>query len=920
MSLRAHLPRRGKATTAGAVAAVVAASVLLASIGGVGGSPAEADRLHHVTPFSPTGTYLEGTSLVSGRLVSPVGRRTTVGDFPTAIAVAPDRRTAVVVNSGQGEGAPEQGDESLQVIDLASGDVVQTVKDHEEDEPTFYESGIAYSPDGHHLYVTGGGNDEVYDYAVRASRLTLQHRWKSSVRAGAPTVPGSQNGGIPGSAPVVGDAAAYSRGLDVLPDGSAVLVTNEQGSTVAALSTESGALLWETTLGGAGQPAGAYPEAVTVSRDGTTAYAAAQGLNAVVGLDTATGVVTSTTPVGDHPVALALGQRGHQLYVTNANDDSLSVLDLSGSRPTVARRLSTHLLPHEANGSTPDAVVVDDRTHTVFVANAGDNVVRVFRSGTGDRIDPRRLAPTGAVPTGAYPTALATASGGRLLVASAKGLGGAPITSHQQYIVNKRHGLLTSVPPVSKTTMASWSATSRRNLLYPSRTARLRPARSPIPTLAHAGHSPIKHVVLIVRENRTFDQVFGDLERRDADVEPSFTEFPKRDAKGRTVTPNIHALARRFSLSQNFYSDGEASIQGHHWTAEGVSTDYTEKSYLHYYSSRNHPYDPTAPVVYPRCGAVFQQLARQSKTFRNFGELVGLSTTQVPTTTVAPGARCATPGGAYDGESAASFDENLGANLSLTSVSDVDKEKEIENSLDPLVAADQMPQFMYAVLGNDHTDGTAPGKKTPSAHVATNDLAVGRFVDYLSHTPQWRSTAVFVVEDDSQDGLDHRDGHRNILLVASPYAKRAALSSLHVSQASVLHTIELILGLKPLSSYTQGAAVPYDLFTSHPDFTPYTFRTPTYPMDATNPSAQPGTAASVPLDLRVVDVAGPVLEAQIWQATHPGEGMPPALLAELLDRGGIRPEALRAWANGDSCDCVPLRDGLTVAPGEGDGD
>lgn len=882
--------------------------------------PSDADGTRHVTPYTPTGQYAEGASLVSGRLITPVGDRTTVGDFPVAIAVSPDRKVAVVVNSGQGEGAPQQGDESLQLVDVASGDILQTVKDHEADKPTFYESGLSWSPDGTHLYVTGGGNDQVYSYTFQGGRLALAKRWKSSVRAGAPTVDGTQNGGIPGSAPLVGDAAAYSRGLDVLPDDSAVLVTNEQGSTVAALSTTDGTLLWETTIGGAGQPAGAYPEAVTVSRDGTTAYVAAQGLNAVVGLDTATGAITSTTPVGDHPVALALGEHGRQLYVTNANDDSLSVLDLTGPVPSEAAQVSTHLMRHEANGSTPDAVTVDDATNTVYVANAGDNVVRVFRSGTGDRIVPKRLAPVGAIPTGWYPTALATASHHRLLVASAKGLGGAPITSREQYIVNRRHGLLTTVAMPSPRGLASWTATARHNLRYPSLTSRLRPAHSPIPTLAHAGHSPIKHVVLIVRENRTFDQVFGDLERKGADVEPKYLEFGEHNAAGQTVTPNIHALARRFSLSQNFYSDGEASIQGHHWMAEGVSSDYTEKSYLHYYSSRNHPYDPTAPIVYPRCGAVFQQLARQGKTFRNFGELVGLSTAQVPTTKAAPGARCATPGGAYDEQSAANFDANLGANLSLTSVSDVDKEKEIEQSLAPLVASDQLPQFMYAVLGNDHTDGAAAGKKTPSAHVATNDLAVGRFVDYLSHTPQWKSTAVFIVEDDSQDGLDHRDGHRNILAVASPYAKRNALSSLHVSQASVLHTIELILGLKPLSSYTQFAAVPYDLFTARPDNAPYSFRTPTYPMDKTNSQPASGSAASVPLDLSQIDVAGPMLEAQIWEFTHPGTPMPPALLAEVRAAGGIEEDALAAWARGERCDCTALLPGLAVAPGMGDGD
>ncbi|MGZ6764610.1 MAG: hypothetical protein ACXVEH_14590, partial [Nocardioides sp.] len=404
-------------------------------------------------------------------------------------------------------------------------------------------------------------------------------------------------------------------------------------------------------------------------------------------------------------------------------------------------------------------------------------------------------------------------------------------------------------------------------------------------------------VVLVVRENRTFDQVFGDLPHADAD--PRYLEF------GRRITPNAHALAARFGLSQNFYSDGEASIQGHHWTAEGVSTDYVEKSWVHYYSNRNHPYDPVFSVAYPRCGSVFQQLAAQGKSFRNFGELTGLATSQAPTAQAAPGAACPTPGGRYDAASAAAFSNGLGANATLTSVSDVDKEAELEREYAPLIAADQMPQFSYVVLGNDHTDGTAAGKKTPQALVATNDLAVGKLVDFLSHSKAWPSTAVFVVEDDSQDGLDHRDGHRNIALVASPYARRGALSSLHISQASVLHTVELVLGIRPLSSYTQFASVPYDLFTSRPDLTPFTAVAPTYDLNAKNGAAASGTAGSLPLDLRDVDLAGPVLEAQLWEATRPGEPMPAPLLAELATRGGIGTEALAAWSRGAACLCAP---------------
>jgi hypothetical protein len=344
-----------------------------------------------------------------------------------------------------------------------------------------------------------------------------------------------------------------------------------------------------------------------------------------------------------------------------------------------------------------------------------------------------------------------------------------------------------------------------------------------------------------------------------------------------------------------------------------VATDYIEKSWLHYYSDRNHPYDPTLPVSYPRCGALFQQLALAGKTFRNFGELTGLTTSQAPADP-APGAACATPGGMADPVSVANHD-SVGNNLTLTSLKDTTRLDEIKKVYAPLVATDTVPAFSYVVMGNDHTGGAIAGQPTPQAQVATNDLAVGGLVDYLSHTPQWGSTAVFVVEDDSQDGLDHRDGHRNIVLVASPYAKRGTISHLHISQASVLHTIELILGLHPLSAYTQNAPVPYDLFSLAANFTPYTAEVPTYPIDATNPSPVYGTPASVAVNLSGIDLAGPMLEAQLWWATNPGRPMPQQLLDALASRGGVSQVALDAWKRGLPCACQPLLAGVRVAPG-----
>ncbi|MCW2599276.1 MAG: beta-propeller repeat protein [Frankiales bacterium] len=871
------------------LALAVCTGLTLIAIPALAGGPAK--PLPHVSRTSPTGMYAEGASLVSGRLVNPVGTRTTLAPFPVSLVVSPDKRTGVVVNSGQGEGRAEQGDQSLQVVDLGSGKVVQTVRDHLVGQDTFYNAGLAFRADGKRLFATGGGNDTVYDYAVNGQQLTLKHRWKSSAKSGAPSIPGGQAGnGIPHSAPLAGDVAAFSRGLALVPDGSSVVVTNEQGSTVAGLSTADGHLLWETTLAGAGQAGGAYPGAVTIS--GSTALVTAQGLNSVALLDTATGALKGLVPVGDHPVSVTVTQDGRQAWVANANDDSVSVLDLTATPVTQVAQYATHLVPGEANGSTPDAIAVD--SDRAYVALAGDNAVQVMQRSDGKVL--------GSIPTGAYPTAVAVV-GRQLLTAAAKGLGSVPVTNRNQYDGNDMFGLLSLLPlPADLSTL---TRKARAYLLHPTTANALRPKGSPIPDESHKGQSPIKHVVMVVRENRTFDQVFGDLQTKGADADPRFLEFGLKDRNGKTVTPNAHALATRFGLSQNFYSDGEASIQGHHWTAEGTSTDYTEKSWVHYYSNRYHPYDPTAAIVYPRCGAVFQQLAAQGKTFRNFGELVGLQVAQAPTLKAAPQASCATPGGTYDPISVANFDNTLGANLSLTTVSDVDKEAEFERQYAPLVATDQVPQFSYVVLGNDHTDGTTAGKKTPQAHVATNDLAVGKLVDYLSHTKQWSSTAVFVVEDDSQDGLDHRDGHRNIALVASPYVRQGALSTLHIDQASVLRTMELVLGLQAMSSYTQYAAVPYDLFSTKPDLTPYTAITPTYDMAATNPAATTGTPAVVPLDLSQVDLAGPVLEAQAWQATRPGEPMPSALLRELAARGRINPEALAAWAKGVACLCDP---------------
>lgn len=878
------------------------------------------------TLTSPTGAFSNGTVLPDGRLITPAGHTTTLGDFPSGLALSPDGSHAVASNSGQGEGLPQQGNESLQLVDARTGAVQQTLTDHLPGQDTFYNGGVVWSADGRHVYATGGGNDAVYDYAFDGRRLALAHTWASTRLHGSPTAGlGAPSQGIPASAPLVGNAVGYSRAVALTPDGSRLVVTNEQGGSVAGIDTATGAIAWQTPLGANQQAPGSYPAGVVTTPDGRAAFVAAQGSNAVFRLDVATGAVTGLVPVGDHPVALAVSPTGRQLYVAGANDDSLTVVGVQAAGMVVQRQLTTHLLTGEATGAAPTAVALDALHQRLYVTNAGDNTVAVFGgSPSGADLDPLSLRQLGQLPTAFYPSGLAVAPGGDLLVASAKGYGGVPVLNAQQYDGNDMVGTLSRIRRPGDGQLRSGTRTAAADQLFGYAAAeRRRPAASPIPTWAQAGHSPIKHVVLVVRENRTFDQEFGDLRAQgypDARVQPAFTEYGLRDAQGRTITPNAHALATRYAVSDNFYSNGEASIQGHHWTAEGTSTVYTENSWTQYYSDRNHPYDPIASVVYPRCGALFQQLAGAGVPFRNFGELTGLSTAQTPTARVAPQTSCPTPGGARDAQSLASASPTYPDNLTLTSVPDTTRLQDFKAEYGPLVAADRVPALSYVLMGNDHTDGTAPGKKTPQALVATNDAAVGGLVDYLSRTPQWSSTLVLVEEDDSQDGLDHLDGHRNILLAAGPWAARHQLSHLHASQAGVSAIIDRVLGLPPLSGAVQYAPVPYDMFAAAPDVAPYSASTPTYPMGATNPPAGSGTPAAVPTDTSGVDRAGPVLEAQGWQATHPGEPMPPGLVAELARRGGITPAALDAWSRGRPCGCTPLAPGLTVAPGYRDAD
>jgi hypothetical protein len=925
------------------------------------------------------------TLLPSGRLVTPAGKRYDEGDFPLGLAISPDGRLAVASQVGQSEGvasgdfsglcldgqkkgpcpassrlsSPTQGpDEGLVVTDLVTG-AQQKVRPPESScAPTTqngvavqgfqcFELGVVFAPDGQHVYATGGGNDAVYDFTVGSDhRLSARPTHTTYLQEvnGAPGGSGSYQKPNPGT------QAGRTKGIAVTPDGSTLLVTKEQAGAVDVLRASDLAFVQEVPLGPL-NPTGAngsatYPYQVVVagspaSTGGARAYVSLQGAGTIatfaltkgtVPPGTALGSVVAGAPVavpaGDHPAGLALSPDDGTLLVSNANDDTVAAYDLMSGLPMPPTMLPVCALPGEVVGAAPNAVAFagPDRA---YVALAGDDAVAVLKRRHGAPASTFAMA--GLVPTGWYPTSVGVRRNGDLLALAAKGLGGrypaggeytAPAAGGPQAVTPGRYdganmpGLLTEVPAPTAASLAASTRQVRTDIAYAA-SADQSTAHTVIPVdAAHNGQSAITHVVYIVRENRTYDQVFGDLARTrsDVDADPAFESLA-------SATPAAHSLTNRFASSDSFFSDGEASIQGHYWTTSANVADYVEKSWRQYYSDRNHSSDSVGTnVSAPKGCSLFQ--AAQAKatdpstpgydptfTYEDFGDPVGVAnpsvTTSVPAPGAAPGAGAPAAGtarSACGAIPAANADlTDFGGFLGIDDRQFATKflaASGLTSSGASVPGGRALRNFSYLELPGDHTTGFTPQGPTnlqghtPRAEVAENDAAVGQVISALSHSSYWSSTAVFVVEDDSQDGPDHVDGHRNILLVASPYARQNSadscytgyVSHVHSDQASVLRTMELILGLPPLSSYDAGAAPLYDLFQaktnaarlSAADLRPFVppRMAPFVEEKVGDPSAgTPGQTAalareSAGLDLAHLDRAGPVLEDVLWRSTR----------------------------------------------------
>ena len=755
------------------------------------------------------------TQLPNGWKLSPAGAATALGDLPLNLQISPDGRLAAVVNAGWGQN-------SVQLLDAATGQLLDT-----RVVPAAW-AGLAFAPDGRTLYASGGQHNRIHCFTIEGqklrpdSALVLGERWPK------------QKIGVAGLAVDGRRQQLYA-------------VTREDNS-LYAFDLKTRQILRTVKL-----PAEAY--GVVLSPDGNRLYISLWGGHAVAVYDLAQQQLLASIPVESHPNDLVLTRDGRRLFVANANSNSVSVIDTRAGR--VTETLNTALFPASPAGSTPDGVALSADDTQLFIANADNNCLAVF-----DVRDPATSRSLGFVPTGWYPTAVRVA-GSQVLVVNGKGSASKPNPDGPNpvrdvgekgagYIGGLLPGALTRLPLPDAAALATFSAQVYANTPFTKarEAAPAVPAGNPVPQRVGAA-SPIKHVFYIVKENRTYDQVLGDVPAGNGDA--SLCLFPE------SVTPNHHALTREFVLLDNFYVDAEVSADGHNWSMAAYATDFVEKSWPSNYSGRGGNYDfegNRGEVAEPKDGYLWDYAQRAGRSFRSYGEFVFRGKASVPSLV---GHFCET----YPG-----FDMN---------VKDVDREKAWEQDFDRLVATNAVPNLSIIRLPNDHTSGARQGALSPLSYAADNDLALGRLLEHLSRSPVWKESVAMIVEDDAQNGPDHVDAHRSTAYLVGPHVRRHAVVHTAYTTSGMLRTLELILGLPPMSQYDAAALPLWACFTAKPNFAPYVLRSATTPLDVRNTAHNAPARRAAKFDLSREDAAPDlVFNENIWQAVRGAHSRMPA--------------------------------------------
>ena len=733
------------------------------------------------------------TMLPNGWHVTPAGAVTALGTLPLHMIEDPSGRWLAVTTGGYGQN-------SVVIVDEQSGKVVSTVSSN---SAFFY--GLAFA--GHKLYASTAYGIE--SFAVSA------------------------DGTLSDTGPVGASFATFGvTGIAATSDRLYIADGTEDSIVARGLD---GTPQWKTKVGG-------WPYDVTLSKDGGSLYVSDWTSASVSVVDAQSGALKATITVGRHPNAQVLSSDGKSLYVACANDDSVAVIDTASN--AVRATIDAGIFPHELAGATPNGLAITSDDKTLFIADAGDNAVVAVD------LTAAQPAVFGAFPTGWYPTDVVVRHDGRALFV----LDGKGVSGHANPSFPHTDTLTTETADTYKDYVATLATGDIEMLLVPDvpvleaglSAVRLNAAYSPKFNGARMAPQGL-HVIYVIKENRTYDEVLGDDPRGNGDAHLAIF--------GRRITPNIHKLAQDFVLLDNFDTDAAVSADGHNWSTQAYADDYVEKLWPASYAQRRlangkrvYDYEQAGPSSSP-AGYLWDDARRNGVSVRDYGEFVETAKSGNSVPTVPSLAGLIDPH--YRG-----FD--------LT-YSDQDRIDEWQREFQSYVAHHNLPQLEIVRLPNDHTAATRLGFKTPYAMVADNDYALGRLVDAVSHSPYWRDTIIFSVEDDAQAGPDHVSDHRAEMLVVSARVRRGVVDHTHYTTASVLRTIEEILGLPPMTQYDAGATTMFKLQADSPDTRPWTALAPLVNLNEVNKS-NPDAKTSQALDLDEADAADPAtFNAILWR-------------------------------------------------------
>ena len=761
----------------------------------------------------PTANSADSTVLLpNGWRLSPAGRSIPLGDLPLNIAVSSSKKWIAVTNNAQST-------QTLQLIDAKTEkqlDWVQIPK-------SWY--GLKFSANDKFLYASGGNDNWILKYEIARNKLLL----RDSIILG-PKWPNKIS----------------PAGFDIDEARQLLYVVTKENNKLYIINLKNKQKTDSLPLGGEGYTC-------LLSSDKKQLYISCWGCDKVIVFDTWKKTIAREFRVGDNPNEICLSRNGKRLFVANANDNSVSVIDLPSA--TVTETLNAALYPNAPSGSTTNGLALSEDDKTLFIANADNNCLAVF-----DVSAPGKSRSKGFIPVGWYPTNVKVV-GKKIFVSNGKGFSsmanphgpnplqpgavwyqkGDTSVKKAQYIAGLFKGTLSIIDIPGEKQLTAYAQMVYQNTPY-SKERELSAdveAGNPIPQKV-GDKSPVKYVFYIIKENRTYDQVLGDMKEGNGD--PSLVLF------GENITPNQHALAREFVLLDNFYVDAEVSADGHNWSMGAYATDFLEKNWPTSYGGRGgtYPGEGKREIANNKNGFIWDNCNRSRVSYRTYGEFADDAKPSIP---VLKNHICPY----YTG-----WD---------LSVRDTVRVNQWKRDFDSLMAINQVPRLNTLRLGNDHTEGIRKGRPTPFAHVADNDLAVGMFIEYLSKSSIWKESVVFILEDDAQNGADHVDAHRSTAYVAGGFIKRGFVDHTMYSTTSMLRTIELILGLPPMSQYDAAATPMWKCFSNTPDLTPFQSRPVTIDLNLKNIAMNEWQQRSEKFDLSKED-AVPDLEFNIvlWHA------------------------------------------------------